>query len=218
MRLLFLLLLAPLLAFAQEKPTIILDPGHGGKDQGAHIRSIEEKKLTLRTSFLVKKHLEELGYRVVMTRARDVFLPLEKRVGIANGKSPSIFVSIHYNSAASPAAKGIEIYYYGAGQVERKNSSKDLASLILKQMVRETGASSRGVKNGNFQVIRDTSMPAVLIEAGFLTNNEERRLLGTHAYLEQLSKGVATGIDHFIRKSRKSRSVMAGISGNVSEQ
>jgi len=201
MRLKFLLplLFLPMIVFAKEKPFIILDPGHGGKDEGARLRTFEEKKLTLRTSYLTKKHLENLGYRVILTRARDVFLPLKTRVTLANRRSPALFVSIHYNSASATAAKGIEVYYYGAAAQKRKTSSKNLATSILNQMIKETGANSRGVKRGNFQVIRETSMPSVLVEAGFITNSEERVLLGSQVYLDKLAKGIAYGVDKHVK-------------------
>jgi len=197
--LVFIILLIPFTGFAKEKPYIILDAGHGGKDQGAKVSNLEEKKLTLRTTYLTKKHLELLGYRVILTRARDVFLPLSTRVVIANTRNPSLFVSIHYNSAKSPAAKGIEVYYYGSVAGKRREQSRKLASSILDQMIKETKASSRGVKKGNFQVIRETSMPAVLVEAGFMTNSEERAHLHSQHYLDQLAKGIADGIDKYVK-------------------
>ncbi len=198
-RFFWLLLFLPLCAFAKEKPIIILDPGHGGKDQGARVRNLEEKILTLRTSYLTKKHLEELGYRVILTRAKDIFLPLGTRVGLANRRDTSIFVSIHYNSAASPIAKGIEVYYYGKGKQQRREKSKQLAISVLNQTIGQTKAKSRGIKQGNYQVIRETTMPGILIEAGFLTNREERELLATQTYLDKLAKGIAIGIHQFAK-------------------
>lgn len=201
MQLIFRLLvcLLPIFCFCKESPIIVLDAGHGGKDEGARVKHLEEKKLTLRTTFLVKKHLEELGYRVVLTRARDVFLPLSTRVNLANRRDPSLFVSIHYNSALSPAANGIEVYYYGKGDPKRRLASKTLATNVLENMIAFTKGNSRGVKQGNFQVIRETVMPAILVEAGFITSSEERERLSNQAYLDQLAKGIAIGIDKFVR-------------------
>lgn len=199
---LFFALFLPLAAFAKEKPIIILDPGHGGKDQGAKIRNIEEKTLTLRTAYLTKKHLEMYGYRVILTRARDVYLPLGTRVTLANRRSPSLFVSIHYNSAAATSAKGIEVFYYGKGIPSRRQLSKDLASCVLNQMIGTTKAKSRGVKQGNFQVIRETTMPGILVEAGFITNPEERALITTQTYLDQLAKGIARGVDQYAKSHK----------------
>ena len=94
------------------KPLIILDPGHGGSDEGAKIHFFMEKSLTLMTSLLLRKHLNELGYRVIMTRSKDVFIPLYRRVSIANKTKAALFVSVHFNSSPSPDAHGIEIFYY----------------------------------------------------------------------------------------------------------
>lgn len=193
------LLLLPILAFASEMPIIILDPGHGGKDEGARVLNCVEKQLTLRTSYLAKKHLEALGYKVVMTRARDLFLPLGTRVSRANKRPHSIFVSVHYNSASSPSAKGIEVYYYGKGLQTRRSYSRELASRVLDEVLKETKGASRGTKAGNFQVIRETVMPAILVEAGFITNREERALLGTQVYLDKLAKGIAIGVDKYVK-------------------
>ena len=199
-RWIFLLtLLLPFMGFCKEKPIIIIDPGHGGKDQGARVRNCEEKIVTLRTAYLTKKHLEELGYRVILTRARDIFLPLGTRVSLANRRSPSLFVSIHYNSAASPVAKGIEVYYYGKGGQKRRTSSKGLAQSVLDEMILRAEGVSRGIKQGNFQVIRETAMPAILVEAGFITNSDERALIGTQTYLDKLAQGIAVGIDKFVK-------------------
>ncbi len=185
---------------AAEKPIIILDPGHGGKDEGARVRTVVEKQLTLRTAYLTKKELELLGYRVVLTRARDTFLPLQTRANIANRRPESLFISIHYNSAVSPQASGIEVFYYQSKHPARAIPSRQLATSILSQMVTETGGRSRGVKRGNFHVIRQTDMPAVLIEAGFITNFEERNLIKTQTYLEKIAKGIALGVHKHIIK------------------
>lgn len=178
---------------------IIIDAGHGGGDKGAKIRNLFEKKLTLRTAYLAKKHLEALGYRVVMTRARDIFIPLHARVRIANRRNEAIFISIHYNSAENPSAKGIEVYYYGSNQSVRSVTSKKLARNLLNEVIKETKASSRGTKHGNYQVIRETKMTAVLIEGGFMTNAEERNLLKTQSYLEKIAKGIAFGLDAYLK-------------------
>jgi len=199
MRLFFFILLLPMAGFAKEKPYVILDAGHGGKDQGAKILGLEEKKLTLRTTYLVKKHLESLGYRVILTRARDVYLPLSTRVVLGNRRTPALFVSIHYNSAASPGAKGIEVYYYGSGDPKRRGESRKLAAAVLDGMIGEAKAHSRGTKKGNFQVIRESQIPAILVEAGFLTNREERALIATQTYLDKLAKGVAIGVDRYLK-------------------
>lgn len=183
----------------KSQPTIILDPGHGGTDEGAKIRSLMEKKLTLKAAYLIKKQLETLGYHVIMTRWRDIYTSLSKRVDVANQRTPSLFVSIHFNSSKATTAKGIEVFYHESKQKNRAASSKKLASSILSNLIVHTEATSRGVKAGNFHVIRETKMPAVLVEGGFLTNSEERNLIATQDYLEKIAKGVAKGIDGYLK-------------------
>lgn len=181
------------------KPLIILDPGHGGTDEGAKINTFMEKKIALTTALLTKKHLEELGYRVVMTRNRDVFLPLPRRVSIANKTKGSLFVSVHFNSSPSIEAHGIEVFYYDSREMWRTRASKRLANCILYGVVDQTEAISRGIKQGNFHVIRETEMPAVLVEGGFITNRDERGKLRERAYLDRLAFGIAQGIDKYMK-------------------
>jgi len=181
------------------KPLIILDPGHGGTDEGAKVTTFMEKKISLTTALLTKKHLEELGYRVVMTRSRDIFLPLQRRVLIANKTKGSLFVSVHFNSSPSVEAHGIEVFYYDSKEMWRTRASRRLATCILNRMIDQTEAISRGVKQGNFHVIRETDMPAVLVEGGFITNREERGRLRDREYLDRLAVGIARGIDKYMK-------------------
>ncbi len=180
------------------KPLIVIDSGHGGTDEGAKVGTFMEKKLTLMTSLLLKKHLEELGYRVMMTRSRDVYLPLPRRVSIANKAKGSLFVSVHFNSSPSSEAQGIEIFYFDSRELWRTKASKRLASCILNRVIDKTHAVSRGIKQGNFHVIRETDMPAVLVEGGFITNRDERGKLRDKAYLDRLAIGIAQGIDKYM--------------------
>lgn len=181
------------------KPLIILDAGHGGEDEGAKVHTFMEKRLALTTSFLVRQHLEELGYRVIMTRSKDIFVPLAHRVAIANKAKGSLFVSVHFNSSSRPEAHGIEIFYFDSKEMWRTKASKRLANCILHRILGQIDAASRGVKQGNFHVIRETDMPAVLVEGGFMTNKEERIHLRDKDYLDRLAKGIAQGIDKYMK-------------------
>ncbi|HAB99779.1 MAG TPA: N-acetylmuramoyl-L-alanine amidase [Parachlamydiales bacterium] len=181
---------------------IVIDAGHGGTDRGtwANAPFCEEKRICLQTSRLVKKYLDQLGYRVVMTRMTDVFIPLSRRVEIADQARASLFVSIHYNSAPVPSAKGIEIFYSESkGEKVRASASKKLAQSILSKVIHRTSAQSRGVKKRDFLVIRETSMPAILIEGGFISNQEERENLKDHVYIDKIARGIADGIDSYTR-------------------
>jgi N-acetylmuramoyl-L-alanine amidase len=182
-----------------SRPLIILDAGHGGTDEGTKVNAFKEKRLTLLTVLLTKKHLEDLGYRVMLTRGRDIFLSLSKRVCIANKAKASLFVSVHYNSAPSPDASGIEVFFFDSKEAWRAKASKRLASCLLSGLINQTDAVSRGVKAGNFHVIRETDMPSVIVEAGFITNLQERQKLKDRAYIERISVGIAQGIDKYIK-------------------
>lgn len=182
------------------KPLIVLDSGHGGTDEGAKVSSLLEKKITLTTALLTKKHLEEMGYKVILTRSRDTYLSLPRRVVIANKNKASLFVSIHFNASKSKEAKGIEIFYCNSSkELWRSLASRRLANCILFQLLNQTEAPSRGVKNGNFHVIRETQMPAVLVEGGFVTNQQERDQLKDRKYLNLIAEGIADGIDKYFK-------------------
>lgn len=181
---------------------IVIDPGHGGKDLGAHSKQpkYQEKHLTLSTAKMLKTYLEQMGYSIVLTRQNDTFISLEKRAEAANKLDPKLFVSIHFNSAPNTDAKGIEIFYYKSdNDKSRTKSSKKLAEKILTNVIAETKAKSRGVKHGDLSVIRNTEMPAVLVEGGFLTHKDELPLLKDGNYLKRLAWGIAIGIDHYIK-------------------
>ncbi len=185
--------------FSSMKSLVILDAGHGGTDDGAKVGSFLEKKVTLLTTLLTKKHLEELGYRVILTRSRDSYVSLPKRVQIANKAKASLFVSIHFNASKSTEAQGIEVFYYNSGEMWRSRASQRLANSILYCVIDQTDGNSRGIKHGNFHVVRETGMPAVLVEGGFITNQTERNRLKDRSYLDRISVGIAQGVDKYLK-------------------
>lgn len=183
-------------------PTVVVDAGHGGTDRGTRSRSpfCEEKKLCLQTAKLVKKYLDQLGYHVVMTRNTDAFIPLSRRVEIATQARSSVFVSIHYNAAKNPTANGMEIFFYDTKEDKNRSiASKKLAEAILPGLIRRTNANSRGVKKGNYYVLRENSVPAIIIEGGFMSNREECALLRTMTYQDRIARGIADGIDQYFK-------------------
>ena len=189
---------------ATDKGLIVLDAGHGGEDFGTHSVGqpiYQEKYLNLATTQLVKNFLTQFGYKVILTRSDDTFISLDQRALFANEQNPKLFVSIHYNSAPSADAEGIEVFYYKEDEDKtRVNQSKALAAAILKRTLDNTKAKSRGVKHGNYAVIRQTNMPAVLIEGGFLTNKDEMEKIKDGAYMKSLALGIAQGIQDYISK------------------
>ena len=189
-----------------KKAVIVLDAGHGGDDRGTVSLDppiLLEKRLTLFTTLLVRSALEGLGYQTLLTRIKDVTLPLDERVAFSNGVDPTCFVSIHFNSAPSREAEGIEVFIYKDKELpERVLSSERLAQSILKRTTERTGAESRGVKPAVFRVIKDTTCPAVLIEGGFLSHPEEAKKIGQPLYLKKLAAGIAEGIILYLNSEK----------------
>lgn len=193
------------LAAVVAAPMVVIDAGHGGTDLGAKARPpyCEEKKISLQTARLVKKYLNQLGYRVVMTRDTDAFVSLPRRVEIASQADGDLFVSIHFNSTRNQTVKGIEVFFSENGdQRSRVSSSRQLADAVLSRVIDRTRAVSRGVKRGNFFVIRETSMPSILVEGGFISNTEERALLRSRDYQDKIARGIANGIDAYFKKRK----------------
>lgn len=186
----------------QDRPFIVIDAGHGGLDIGAKSRYpfCEEKRIALTCALLAKKYLDQLGYRVILTRTSDIFIPLPRRVQIANQPRCALLVSIHFNSSKNTEAHGMEIFYCDKKMEEKRAvASRRLAEAILGDLLKRTQAKSRGVKKGNFFVIRETKVPAVLVEGGFITNPQERSLLKQREYLDKIARGVATGVDKYFK-------------------
>jgi len=182
---------------------IVIDPGHGGKDFGSEAaKTTTEKELNLKTSKFVAHYLQQMGFPVAMTRIDDRFIALQSRADMANDENAILFLSVHYNSAPSPSAEGIEVFYYGGDKkTKRTAASKAFAQTILESVIMETDAKSRGVKDGNLAVIRETQMPAILIECGFLTNAKERARILDLNYRKKLAKGIALGVRDYLRNT-----------------
>ncbi len=177
-------------------PVVMLDAGHGGKDVGANYDEIYEKDLTLAITQQVEELLKDAGYRVRMTRNDDSFMDKADRAKLANRKSPTIFVSIHCNSAENSQPEGIETFY----TEEKGEESRQLAELIQSKLLEETGAKDREVKTADYVVIKNTKMPAVLAEVGFLSNETERALMQTEEYQQKLAKAIAAGITEYLQQ------------------
>jgi N-acetylmuramoyl-L-alanine amidase len=168
--------------------TVIVDAGHGGYDNGAKARQgLPEKMLTLDVARRLKPLLEARGYRVVMTRTTDVFIPLGGRTAISNSHPDAAFVSIHFNCSPRRAADGVETYYY-----DRR--SAPLASNILREIATCYGSHSRGVKYARFYVLHHNQRPATLLELGFVSNARENAKLQDPRVRQLLAERIAIGI------------------------
>ena len=168
--------------------TVVIDAGHGGHDRGGIPgQRVSEKAMTLDVAQRLRKVLEASGYRVVMTRNSDVFVPLGTRCAIANSYRNAIFVSVHFNSAKRRGASGIETYFYG-------RDSLALASAIHHYVSGTAPSENRGVRRRGYYVLRRTNMPAVLVECGFLTNPTEAAYAENASYRQKLAEAIAAGV------------------------
>ncbi|HEY3660991.1 MAG TPA: N-acetylmuramoyl-L-alanine amidase [Candidatus Udaeobacter sp.] len=168
--------------------TVVIDAGHGGFDRGGIPgQRVSEKDMTLDVARRLKSVLAASGYRVVMTRDSDVFVPLGTRTAIANSNRNAIFVSVHFNSATRGGASGIETYFYS-------RDSLALASAIHHYVVGGAPSGSRGVRRRGYYVLRKTNIPAVLVECGFLTNPTEAGYAQNASYRQKLAEEIAAGV------------------------
>ena len=182
-----------------KKIRVIVDPGHGGDDFGTKVSGCIEKIVNLKTAEYVAALLKKGGYDVVMTRKRDIFVALADRVGLANRSEASLMVSIHFNAAQSKEAEGLEIFYFKDSVGDRKTASKKLADTVMMSVLEMTKAKSRGVKSGNYHVLRETTIPSILVEGGFLTNERELAKIRQETYLKALAQGIVSGIDAYLK-------------------
>ena len=174
---------------AWARPTVVIDAGHGGHDRGGVPRDrYAEKIYTLDVARRLEARLQAAGFRTVMTRRGDYFVGLGQRCAIANSQRNAIFLSIHFNSAPREGANGIETYYYS-------RRSARLAAAVHSQLVRATPTEDRRLRVRGFYVVRNTRVPAVLAECGFLTNRAEGRLIaGSPAYRQRIADALASAI------------------------
>src|SRR2546423_10238877 len=143
---------------------VVVDAGHGGKDNGAFRRfGGAEKNATLDVADWLATKLRESQFRVVMTRSNDVFIPLDERAAISNRQSNAIFVSVHFNDSGRRGIRGFETYYHSP-------VARTLAYRIQQHIMTLPGAVNRGVKTANFRVLRKAVYPAELGEGGFRSN------------------------------------------------
>ncbi|NYE57695.1 N-acetylmuramoyl-L-alanine amidase [Carboxydothermus ferrireducens] len=169
---------------------IVLDPGHGGKDPGAvGAGGIAEKEVTLKLALAGKALIEKLGGEVVLTRDKDVFIPLPQRVKIANNSEARAFISVHLNAATDHTARGIETYFKAG-----REDSESLAAKVQKQLIDEFGFKDRGLKTATFYVIKNVRLPGILAEIGFITNPEEIKIVNSSDGLSRFARALAKAL------------------------
>jgi len=170
--------------------TVVIDAGHGGNDRGGSWGKVYEKHLALDTAFRLERYLKQKGYNVVMTRRTDKYLSLSQRSNFANRYRNAIFVSVHINKASRTGAAGIETFYYGS-------EGKKLGAAIQENMVSKVKVEDRGLKFARFYVLRNTKIPAVLAEIGFVSNYGDRQRLKSGYYRDAVAKAIADGIAQY---------------------
>ncbi|WRS27258.1 N-acetylmuramoyl-L-alanine amidase [Oscillospiraceae bacterium MB08-C2-2] len=169
-------------------PIVVLDAGHGGKDPGGLSGSRLEKDDTLRLALAVEKVLEKSDVQVLQTRNSDQAVSLEQRSALANKAGAALFVSLHRNSFSHPQAHGNEVWIYpGCPETTRQ-----FAQNIHQALCRVGTTADRGVKEGNYHVLRETHMPAILVELGFISNSEDNSLFDLHltAYAKTIAEEI----------------------------
>jgi N-acetylmuramoyl-L-alanine amidase len=171
---------------------VAIDPGHGGKDPGAiGATGLVEKDVVLDVGLRLRDALQRQSVRTVMTRETDVFVELADRVAIALRSGATVFVSVHANATTRGVIRGVETYYL------RPNSLL-LATWVQEELGRSLGIPDRGVRTANFKVLRDSPVPAVLVEVGYLTNVEDEALLRTPAFRQRAAEAIARGVVRFV--------------------
>ncbi len=206
--------LHPPKADANTITTVCLDPGHGGSDPGNSEGRYREKNLTLELAQSVRKKLEAAGLKVVMTRDTDKGLKLDSRPAVALKHKADLFISIHFNSApgAGRSADGPEVYCltppgaastnaggrgatsvaYPGNRHDRENAL--LAHQVQRALVDADAPRDRGIKRARFAVLRYAAMPAILVEAGFMSNRNELKKLTSSTHREKMARAIADGV------------------------
>ncbi len=214
--------LAPLFRPPRNRPGaqvkhICIDPGHGGNDTGKRAGREEEKKYTLLLAQELGEQLRKAGYTVSFTRTSDTFVDLSPRADAANRRRADMFISIHFNAFSKADVRGAETYCLtpqgaassndAAGRGNKtavagnQNNARNvvLAYEIHKSITRNLGSEDRAVKRARFEVLREAEMPAVLVEAGFMSNPVEARKIFSAAWRRQLAQAIVSGVTNYRR-------------------
>lgn len=179
-------------ASAANFRTVVIDAGHGGHDNGGQWGRVYEKHLALDTAFRLENKLKALGYQTVMTRRSDYFISLPQRVSTTNRYRNAIFVSIHYNYTWKQQVSGLETFY-------SSTEGQRLAEYVQSSLIRRTRTVDRKAKYARFYVIRHCTLPAILVEGGFVSNTEERNRMKSAWFRETIAQGITDGIQRYRR-------------------
>lgn len=185
---------------AQRQFIVVIDAGHGGHDSGAvGYNGIKEKDITLALAFKLKEALQKNNITAVLTRDKDVFIPLrpkDLRAEVSNKLKPNLFISIHLNASGSFSGSGAEIYISKfKGADDNKRSAVALSLSILDRLKKDLGFRNRGIQFGDFSVIRNTinTCPSILIELGYISNLPEMEFIlgnGSNLVIEKITESI----------------------------
>ena len=172
--------------------TVVIDPGHGGQDRGGQWGLVYEKHLALDTATRLETNLKKMGFQTVMTRRSDYFITLPQRVATGNSYKNAIFVCIHFNYTWKEHVSGLETFYYST-------EGQQLAQCVQGSLVNRTHTVDRSAKFARFYVLRNSTLPAILVEGGFVSNENERDRMKSGGFREAIARGVAEGIQQYRR-------------------
>lgn len=177
-----------------KKLKYFIDPGHGGHDPGAIGSKSKEAENVLKVALALEKKLKAQGHEVKLSRRTDTYLTLSARANLANAWGADVFISLHDNSAVNKAATGFETFIFNGSDVS-VNSIK-LQQHVHKAIATGIGLRDRGMKRANFAVVRETSMPAVLIEYGFISNLNDEKVIAFE--IEKQAQLTMDGINSYL--------------------
>ena len=186
---------------SQGERTIVIDAGHGGKDPGAiSLNGFHEKEISLSMAIQLQQKLIEQGYNVIMTRTDDTFVELYSRARLANEMNADLFISMHANSNINSSILGLEVLYCPATSSELKLEDQfPFADRIYASILNSTRTPGRGVfKRPELVVLRETIMPAVIIEIGYLSNLQEESMVRDPGYQALVVQGILDGVNQYL--------------------
>ncbi len=189
------------LNFVPDEKTICIDPGHGGGSSGAVFGSRYEKNDTLKLSLLVRDILTDRGYNVIMTRDNDSDVSLKERCKIANKAKASLFVSIHRNSSSSSSATGMEMWVHSSNPTDDTLLAQNILDCLETVGISQNRGIHTGYRDGadkNYYINRNTKMPSVLAEIGFISNVNDNKDYDEN--MEKYAKAIADGIEMTLKE------------------
>jgi N-acetylmuramoyl-L-alanine amidase len=208
--------------FSDGLPTIIIDPGHGGIDEGTQYYHLAEKDITLDTALRLEQTLQSFNFHTVLTRRDNNYVALADRVAVANKIENAVFVSIHFNQCSDAGVGGVETFFateklppseewtwvglFNHADTPKLDNGEALAGFIQASLVQRMDATNRGIKSKALYVVRHTRAPAALIEAGFISNALENQLLRDERYRQRIADSIGEGILNYVRTMRDTQS------------